>query len=128
MLNEILELAHKISAEKKADVFVRYSGHICGLEIGIYVDGWKIGAGEDISKSINMKRMTDFDRTGLTDTLNILRAIYADQPLVIEMGRCDLCKRRIFTGERSAPFKSLIICGECADELKDNIVAVRAPA
>jgi len=40
-IEKIFELAQKISTERKADVFVDYNGHINGMSIRIYREGWR---------------------------------------------------------------------------------------
>lgn len=47
LTNEIFRLCRDISMETSHDVFLNYSPHVQGIEIGIHTDGWIKNASKD---------------------------------------------------------------------------------
>ena len=59
ILEKIMLKAYKINKETKHTIFIRYSGHIDGLNVEIYINGWKERKKPDIDKYIYLDNRED---------------------------------------------------------------------
>lgn len=72
---DIMRLSIEISKDTKADVFVRYSGHVDWFDVRIYDCGWTEGGVYDYRNSIYLN--ADEHRTE-EDIIDVLEEIYAE--------------------------------------------------
>lgn len=119
MLGQIIELAHKISAERKTDVFIDYHGHTKGLNVRVFADGWVRDKDAVCDKTFYLDN--DNCSSALSEVLEFLQSIYDNEPLNLEVGQCCLCKRKLYTSDASLEIKGGKVCTTCADELEEAI-------
>lgn len=76
LLQKIIIKAYEITMNTKHDVFVDYAGHVNGVHIFIYEDGWKPNKEMSFSKDIylNIKNT----RKELEKVLDILEEYYKE--------------------------------------------------
>lgn len=120
MLGEILELARKISTERRATVFVEYMAHVDMLIVMIYLGGWESGSYPDLNFE---KHISAAD---MQDILSALRSIYNDEPPIIKIGQCELCRRDIMDGDWHKEVRGNMLCAGCVESAKTALCEATA--
>lgn len=82
IINKILEImlyAYKISTRTKADVFVRYSPHVQGIDVDIYLNGWENSPSKHYEEQFSVMGLGDYsDAADLDEFLNRLKELWEE--------------------------------------------------
>lgn len=113
MLGQILKLACKVNAEKKATIFLNFSGHVDWLELKVFVNGWSMNADADIYETTYVS-----NNESLEKMLSILKNLDTNEPQVTKIGECKLCQRDIMQADEFKEIDGEKFCKACVDKLK----------
>lgn len=114
MLGQIMELSKKVNTEKRATIFVSYSGHVNWIEVNVHLNGWRSNS----TPEIMMRAYEDSDE-GLQKIIDTLQSIYNDEPQAVRVGKCRMCSGTIIDGDDFANFHDDKICMTCVQGLTE---------